>query len=460
MSDISLVMALKAQKDIKNLQNANANPNIFNKNTIINNNFIASGTGNLSAGTGFVASDYIPIQGSTKYVFTALRHIAFYDGTKTYISGVTANPIKNPYTSDVTPFNAAYMRFSWYLPGDAITLDQQVVKKYVPVGITPTPILPATIYGVVGKEINIYFQNILRDSLSKYQIEVTSSIGQQLSNKWTCIPNTAGTYPITLDIYSDFVNLVGSVSTNLVVKTTSVGNGVNKKVITIGDSTLNAGIATQRLLDLMTADVMDVTLYGSRGTTPNVHEGRGGWSASTYLTNTIYDGDSLINPFYNAGTFDFSYYMTQKGYPVPDYVVIWLGINDVFSPINDVDCQTSINTALTNYDTIINKIKAYNTNIKIGVNITIPPNENQDAFGLSYNSGQTQWRYKRNQHMWIEQLINHFKTMSGVYLIPMNSNIDTKNGFDISSNGGVHPNTTGYNQMGDTLYYWLKSFES
>ena len=90
--------------------------------------------------------------------------------------------------------------------------------------------------------------------------------------------------------------------------------------------------------------------------------------------------------------------------------------------------------------------------------MTIPPNANQDAFGNAYYTGQTQWRYKRNNALWIEQLINAFKgkTPQNIYLIPDNSGIDTTIGF----RDAVHPNKeVGDKQRADTFYSWFKSFE-
>ncbi|PGM03213.1 hypothetical protein, partial [Bacillus thuringiensis] len=59
-------------------------------------------------------------------------------------------------------------------------------------------------------------------------------------------------------------------------------------------------------------------------------------------------------------------------------------------------------------------------------------------------------------------LIKYYKDKKSqnIYLVPDNNNIDAKNGFDIDANGGVHPNASGYNQRGDTLFYFLKSFEN
>src|SRR5699024_6033479 len=239
------------------------------------------------------------------------------------------------------------------------------------------------------------------------------------------------------------------------------GSG-NKNVLVIGDSTINQNRPTQHLLDLTENDNMHITLLGTRGVGLNRHEGRGGWTFAKYRTNDIYGGE--VNPFYNPSTSDFSFnhYMTSQGITIPDYVIISLGINDTFSPTTDADARHKISTVFTDVDFIINDIKSYNENIKIGICLTIPPNENQDAFGLAYGNGQTQWRYKRNNAIWVQKLIEKYenKQLDNIFLIPDNSNIDCINGFDISSNGGVHPNETGDLQRGNTFYYWLKSFES
>ncbi|AOH54499.1 hypothetical protein ABE28_009050 [Peribacillus muralis] len=453
--------------------------NLFNKDDVVANSYISGTTGAVTATSGFTAGGFLPISPNTSYIIKVLRHIAYYDTNKTYISGVSGSPISNYQAT--TPANAAYMRFSWYT-GDGATVDTQqvnkgtellpyenfglkIAKEYLELpGLSGEPdrksILPPNIYGVVGKEVNIYFQNTLTVPQNDVQIDVTCSVGRQDERKWTCTPTIAGTYPLTITVYRNF-NLVKQVTTNFIVKAATVGAG-NKKVLIIGDSTVNDGRMTQRLLDLTASDPMKVSLLGTRGATSNKHEGRGGWTAAQYRTGDLYLG--VANPFYNSAVsdFDFSYYMTNQGYASLDYVGICLGINDTFTYNNDTDLLNAIPTILGHFDAMINKIKVYSSTIKVGIFVTIPPNENQDSFGLAYGNGQTQWRYKRNNALWIDEVIKYFKgkEAQGIYLIPDNTNIDAKNGFDIDANGGVHPNATGYNQRGDTLYYWLKSFES
>ncbi|PGM02051.1 hypothetical protein, partial [Bacillus thuringiensis] len=405
--------------------------NLYNKDAVVQNAYVNISTGALvNNQSGFVASEYIPVKSSVSYIIAKSRHVAFYDKNKAFISG--QNTTGGSSATVTTPSSAAYMRTSYYPPADGLSIELmqinegtsllpfekygfKISKEYLQLPNTDTEpdrkaILSPEIYGVVGKEINIYFQNTLTVPQRDVQIDVTCSIGRQEERRWTCIPTAVGTYPLTVSVYRNF-NLVKQTTTNIIIKAEAVGSG-NKNVLIIGDSTVNDGRMTQRVLDLTNNDNLKVNLLGTRGTGANKHEGRGGWTAALYRTSTKYpDATGITNPFFNSAVndFDFGYYMTNQGYSSLDYVGICLGINDTFSFLTDADLISAISTILKNLDFMINSIKAYNSTIKIGIFVTIPPNESQDAFGLAYGNGQTQWRYKRNNSIWIDELIKYYK---------------------------------------------------
>ena len=336
--------------------------------------------------------------------------------------------------------------------------------------------LPPTIPALVGKEINIYFENVvLADNFDNFKLDVVCDIGTHQNERWTSTPTTAGTYPLTLKVIRNG-SAIAIATTNIVVKAANVGIGVNKKAIFIGDSTTAWRVYTGELINLFGADDgMDLTLLGSRGSGANLHEGRAGWKTINYTTNAPAEG--LTNAFWNPTTssFDFAYYMAQMGYTGTDYVNINLGINDVFVYLDDASLNSEIAGVLTRFDTMIASIKAYNTNIKIGIAVTIPPSKDQDAFGKNYGSAQTQWRYKRNNFMFVEKLIDKYKNREGelLYLVPINVNLDTVHNMEVETvaansrnttkitrqANGVHPAIAGFNQIADVFYYWHKSFE-
>jgi lysophospholipase L1-like esterase len=457
--------------------------NKFDKSKAVDG-YINQANGVLEVTSSYKASEFIPVLPNTNYAFTtgAAVRLAYYDSTKKFISGAL-----NPVIPITTPSNAAFARFSFtpnqldiqqfeqsteqteyqpfgYLIKDGIYREVKLSDQFE-VEAVISPSIPA----LVGKELNIYFENIMNDAANKYQIDVVCSIGSQQTERWTVIPTTAGTYSMAINVFKNYA-LIKTISTSIVVKAASVGTSVNKKLLVIGDSTTANSIAIGELNNLFGSDVMDITLLGTKGTAPVLHEGISGWTVNHFYTDAS-------SPFVFSGVFDFSQYMTTNGFSGTDYVVINLGINDTFSYSDDGSLNSKISTMLTQYQSIIDNIKAYNSSIKIGLAVTIPPNYSQDAFGKDYGSSQTRWRYKRNNYIWAKALINQFKgkEAQNIYLVPINVNIDTEHNFELqtvavnsrnsttvirsATNSGVHPTNSGYYQIADLYYYWLKGFE-
>jgi hypothetical protein len=320
--------------------------------------------------------------------------------------------------------------------------------------------LPTKIYGVANHELNIYFSTIVYKGIGNYHIKVRSEKGTHESRRWTYIPSCAEKFEIMIELYDDNGAFITSKSSLIIIQADTVGKGITKKALVIGDSTVNAKKITKRMLNNFSTDPMSLKLIGSRGTAPNLHEGRGGWSAASYRTDLECDGK--INPFYNEETsdFDFAHYIKSNGYMVPDYVFIHLGINDTFLEESDSAINMKIEKMIVDYDYIIDNIRAFDSNIRIGLNVTIPPNVNQDAFGASYGCLQTQWRYKRNNFIWTTRMIDYYdgREDENIYIVSTHLNIDPLSGFP--ADNAVHPNEYGYGQIGDVMYYFIKSFES
>ena len=447
--------------------------NLYDKNSVLLDTIVSDTNGSLSTVSGFITTDYVPVEENTEYLVSRARRVAYYDINKNFISGHTTSVGK--VVGITTPFNARFLRTDYHGENDGLSVDlMQIVKGTEPQPYRPynekiipnkllSPkntviILPPKLYGVANKEINIYFENIVKNNLKNYYVNVICTKGKQEEGRWTYTSTSPETLTLTIELYDEDAYVVTRANTTIYIKSDAVGNGVTKSALVIGDSTINAGKITQRMLDNFSTDVMNLTLLGSRGVSPNLHEGRGGWSIASYRTNAEYSG--VVNPFYNptSADFDFAYYMSQKGYISVDYVILNLGINDVFAYGTDKEVNTKIDQMLTDFDFLINNIKSYDTNIKIGLNITIPPNASQNAFGVAYGSGQTQWRYKRNNVIWIKRMIDYYRNKEAekIYLVPINVNIDTVNNI----NDGVHPKDEGYYQLGDVMYYFLKSFEA
>jgi lysophospholipase L1-like esterase len=144
--------------------------------------------------------------------------------------------------------------------------------------------------------------------------------------------------------------------------------------------------------------------------------------------------------------------------------------------LTDADCLTGIASTFTQLQAIFTNIKTYNSNIKIVVMLTIPPFASQDGYGKVFGSGQTRWRHARNNHLWNKKLLETYggRESEGYYVMPFSANLDIVNNAKtetvavnsrnmatvVRQSDGQHPSQLGYDQMGDTVYYWLKSRES
>ena len=326
--------------------------------------------------------------------------------------------------------------------------------------------LPPVLYAVEGKEINIYFDNLISDDISRYNVNVTCAIGIQQNERWTCVPEASGRYKIGIDFYDDALKIVKNASARIIVSENSANRGVYRKLLFIGDSIIGIGAYTKELLALYEKDEMKISLLGTRGEAENRHEGYGGKSINWHFSNPE-------SPFVFDGCFDFKRYMSVNGYDEVDYVFIHLGANDVFAKTTDHMVDEVIHENRWKLETMIENIKADFKDIKIAILLSIPPSKNQDSFGANYRCGQTRWRYKRNIHRYVRALIEIFgeRQSENVFLVPENVSLDTMYNMSIENvsansrntakitrqNNGVHPAECGYHQLADSVYYFLKN---
>ena len=167
---------------------------------------------------------------------------------------------------------------------------QSLVNDLAASSAMPSPeiVVPPYLFATQGRECNVYFDNLHLADAADYLHDVVSStsVGQQQDERFTWIPTAAqaaGT--LAMSAYDKRTGtLLVTKTAELRAAATSAGTGLNKKVMVIGDSLISANTITQTLLDVAATDVMGVTLLGTRGTAPNLHEGRGGWTVNDYTT--------------------------------------------------------------------------------------------------------------------------------------------------------------------------------
>lgn len=310
---------------------------------------------------------------------------------------------------------------------------------------------PKHIYQTTGKTTNVYYQNFLNQEAGNFQLKPAGNDAAVQFTEETLLLDNAetGEFDLKVELYNE-TDLVAKDSTTIQVnkmRTSPI------KGLVLGDSTVNTkgkGYVTQRMADNLGKNLK---LVGTMGKGTNKFEGRDGWTAAKYRTAD--KANKKANPFYNpaADDFDFSYYMSQIKERDLDVVIINLGINDALRFKSTSDMEKNLDELLSDYNHIIDSIEAYDPDIKIALNLPIPPNADAKVFAEEYDGAVSQEQVKENNFYLVQQLIETYGDSEKIDLIPIYLTIDTKHNFEDS----VHPNKDGYNQIGDQITAYLNS---
>jgi lysophospholipase L1-like esterase len=326
---------------------------------------------------------------------------------------------------------------------------------------------------------------------ANYVFDVTCAKGVQQAQRWTYTPKPreVGDYALTLEVRDRRNRVIAQAETRVTVAPRDAGAGASITLLVIGDSLTAASAYTQRLVDLFGAQGNPkLTLVGSYGpgatsNGPNRHEGYGGWTAHRFATH--YTGVARTGHYRKRGSpflykqdggkpkLDFARYCAElNSGKAPDFVTILLGCNDTFSA-DDTTIEERIDTMFGHYEALVRMIHGLRPDTQIGALLLVPPAATQDAFGANYKCGQTRWQYKRNQHRVVERMIGQFGSREGesLFLVPAHVNLDCVHNYPMRTGpwnahattkgarlaNGVHPAGSGYRQIGDTIYGWVKS---
>ncbi len=355
-------------------------------------------------------------------------------------------------------------------------------------------ILPPVIYAVPGIESNLYFDNVcLVVNPKNYVFDVDAPRGQQQAERWTFLPaeKDVGDHSLKLTVRDQQNAIIATAATIVRVVAANAGADQPLSLLCIGDSLTHGSVYPQSIFDsCQNPGNPKLKLVGSHwvgaGPGPIRHEGYGGWTAlrfATHFAETARTGEysKRGSPFLYAqptGTpkLDFKRYCADinEG-QFPDRVTIFLGPNDIFSYQDDT-IEAGIDQMLTHYDQLVEMIRISSPSTRIGVMLPVPPAGTQDAFGSNYTNGQTRWQYKRNQHRLIEKMLERYgkRDAENIDLIPTHVNLDCDHNYPgglamansrstekiTRLNNGVHPNASGYQQIGDSVYCWLKATTS
>ena len=363
---------------------------------------------------------------------------------------------------DTSLIDADLSAWGWYeLDYETSGLSSSVLNKPAETTIVDTEeykiIIPPKIYGVSNKEVALYLDNISSLKLDNYIIRKVRGTGDLKSrNRIIYNINTTGWADKTnLELYKPNGDKIKDLEIPFKIVGDSANANVTKKCLFIGDSFIASNNITAELVKLFANDKMNIELLGTKGSGTNKHEGRAGWSSYDYVATS--DFNNSTNAFLNNGRFDFNYYITQNSIDTPDWVFLQVGINDTWRPMNGT-------TTIGNLQTIINSIKSFDSNIKVGIGLVCPPYLGEYGLNNSYDHLK---RININ-----ETIINTFKNKESdnVFIVPINVNLDCIYNFPMTTttinsrntetikkcSDDTHPANSGYYQISDSYYCFLK----
>ncbi len=337
--------------------------------------------------------------------------------------------------------------------------------------------LPKTAYAVVGAEMSVYFDNIvLSENSDDLKFVVTSDLGKTEPKRWTVTATEAdvGDHPWQVEVFRGDKSL-GRKSMTLHVSPAKLSKPRNVSLLIVGDSLTNATHYPNEIAKRL--DQSGLTAWKMLGThrptnaAPGVaHEGYGGWTWARFLNHYEPNPDPAnrkrSSPFvYLDGEkpkLDIPRYFQEacQG-EKPDVIIIMLGINDCFgaNPNSIEKTDETIDRVFQSAESLLKAFQEAAPEAEIGLCITTPANTRESAFQANYKGSYSRWGWKRIQHRLVERQLEQFggdrAKQNRIHLIPTELNLDPVNGFPVDN--AVHPNPTGYQQIGASIHAWLLS---
>ena len=358
-------------------------------------------------------------------------------------------------------------------------------------------LLTEKIYAVPGIECNIYFNNIVTViNYKNYAFEVICDLGRTDSTRWRATPEEKdiGEHKLTVRVW-DEDGIVEEASTTLVV-VAPVAEKKTMSLLIMGASQTGAIGYPERLFELMKAEEnVDFSMVGtnSGGYADPVpggvaHEGYGGWGWNSFFTKYGIDESSendglhprrpwvrnsrFLFPDGDGYKFDLKQYCDKYNQgKSPDTLLVMLGANNVFCAKSNAEIDGIWAKDIYPYmKRIVEEFRKLNPSIHIAFATITPGAFNQDAFGTNYQCSYTLWQWRKNHLYYHRKFLKAVKEFN-VGVIPVHAVVDGDNGYPeqdeaasmhcekqiLRQINAIHPNPSGYKQMGDCVFAYMKN---
>lgn len=304
---------------------------------------------------------------------------------------------------------------------------------------------------IAGEQVTIHGDALINIPIdNKLQVTYKSDIGSKSGNNLVINPTASdiGDHNLTMTFKND-----GRLITTQTIKVTVYAKAAasTKKILLIGNSLTQSGCTYYDTQIKRVLNNPTITFLGTNGTTTK-NEGNGGATWNRYVNNN--QPVDKPSPFFKAGVLNVPAYFSDNSISSPDYILISLGLNELleYSAVGgDVITDGEITAILNTAKKLIDAFLAYDANLKIILQIPSLTGTSGVAWALDYEARLDQDLFIENVHKYWSALISEFA--NGVYVSRVDCNyapifLNRTTGYSGIENSGVHPNQSGYIQLG------------
>ena len=298
---------------------------------------------------------------------------------------------------------------------------------------------------IVGEEITFFGDEVASvPIINDLSVDYICSVGSQSVNDYTI--TAASEAEISLDIRA-YNNGTTIRKTRSLLSIKDKVNTGTKTITIIGNSLVDAGGDDELVQVRAIFDLMTWTGIGLTGIAPNLREGYPGTTYSWMISVEA-------SPFVKAGVVNIPAYYTDNGLAVPDFIYLRQGVNDAFTFGNGFNDAEQFRW-VQRINELVDGFLAHDASVEIIVGMPTSSENTGDGWYASYGDTRDQNEYLRIIGLMRTLIIDTYSDYDvRVHISTAPYFLDRDDGYPKTEgvhNNGVHPDASGYVQLGSGL---------